>query len=256
MQNNPVSDPLPEPFPPGWPELSVEKRLEVWWNRHKSEMDNQAGRYKTFLENFTGTCEEPSLEAYLNFKYDLALYRYRHPELLMNGFFAVYNTSPGALEVKGKEPRYRLTTFMKIAESYFSSREEAESEKAHHEAMEGLEPMNTYVIEPLDVHTPEEQSGIVPLDMAHQLAQGTLEKMSDAFRESIPGLEEEIQKNMARYGVPFLSGSYGGLWREDLSGTVARILNKEAKGNRVQITVKPEDEEGHHWMVEYRILGG
>lgn len=136
-----------KPFSEGWKNLPLEKRLDIWWNQHKDKMGNQAQRYKTFLENFTMGYDEASLEAYLNFKYDLRLYQYQHPGLLLEGFYAIYNTSEAKLGAKGSEPKFRLTAYMKGAEQYFASKKEAEAEKEHYEAMEGLEPMNMYVIE-------------------------------------------------------------------------------------------------------------
>jgi len=133
----------------GWDNLSLDERLYIWLFDNQAKMGNQAERYKRFLENFTAGYDEASLEAYLNFKYDLNLYRYKHPDLLMDGFYAIYNTSEEGLGAKGAEPNYRLIAYMKLAEQYFSSKEEAEAEKANLEAMEGLEPMNNYVIEPI-----------------------------------------------------------------------------------------------------------
>lgn len=136
-----------KPYSKDWEKLSIEKRLETWWNQHKDQMGNQAQRYKTFLENFTMGYDEASLEASLNFKYDLRLYHYRHPDLLLEGFYAIYNTSEAMLGAKGAEPKFKMTAYMKVAEQYFASRKEAEAEKEHYEAMEGFEPMNLYVIE-------------------------------------------------------------------------------------------------------------
>ena len=39
-----------------------------------------------------------------------------------------------------------------------------------------------------------------------------------------------------------------------MPGIVSRILHKEARGNLVEIIIKPEDEEGYHWDVEYYII--
>jgi len=140
-----------KPYSEGWEKLSIDERLKIWWQLHRDQMGNQAERYKTFLENFTAGYDSPCLEAYLNFKYDLYLYRYQHPELLLEGFYAIYNTSEEAIlgtdGDTGAEPGYRLTTYMKVAEQYFASREEAMKEKAHLEAMEGFEPVNFYVVD-------------------------------------------------------------------------------------------------------------
>lgn len=147
MKNDNSPEGSTEPFSEGWEKLSIDERLEMWWNKHKSQMGNQAERYKTFLENFTVGYDEACLDAYLNFKYDLKLYQYPHPELLLDGFFAVYATSEKMLGTNGAEPEYKLTSYMKVAEYYFASKKEAESEKEHLEAMEGFEPMNMYLIE-------------------------------------------------------------------------------------------------------------
>lgn len=85
----------------GLKKLSKEQRLEIWWNQHKNSMCRNAHRYRTFLENFTIGYEEPSVEAYLNFKHDLNLYQYQHPNLLLENFLAIYNTSKILIVVKG-----------------------------------------------------------------------------------------------------------------------------------------------------------
>src|SRR4030042_2930796 len=130
-----------------WENLSLDERLYIWWFDNQEKMGRQSEQYKRFLEDFTEQYEEPSLEAYLHFKYELR--EYQLPELLLDGFFAVYATSAEELGVNGAEPRYRLTTYIKVAETYFSSREDALADQEHFEAMEGLEPMNYYRIEKL-----------------------------------------------------------------------------------------------------------
>lgn len=123
----------------------------MWLFDNQEKMDGQFERYKKYLEDFTERYEEPSLEAYLHFKYDLNQKQYPHSELLRDGFYAIYATTEVALGVNGAEPRYRLTTYMKVAESYFSSREDALAEQEHFEAMEGLEPVNYYRLEKLEI---------------------------------------------------------------------------------------------------------
>ena len=39
---------------------------------------------------------------------------------------------------------------MKVTEQYFSSMQDAEAEKTHFEAMEGLEPVNFYRLEKIE----------------------------------------------------------------------------------------------------------
>lgn len=64
----------------------------------------------------------------------------------------------------------------------------------------------------------------------------------------------EAKVLMAKYGVPSLGGSFGGLWSEDGSTYVKDLLSLSQRvGRPLRIVVEPEasDLDAHHWAVSY-----
>lgn len=92
-----------------------------------------------------------------------------------------------------------------------------------------------------------------PLRKAHELAMQNLEVMRQEF-EKHPELKRDIEYNMMHYGVPFVAGSYGGRWREDMPKDVRDLLFEEMPYQLMEIRIYPEDRDGHHWGVEYNLL--
>jgi len=91
------------------------------------------------------------------------------------------------------------------------------------------------------------------LKRAHEMAMKKLEEMRSELMSN-PILKEEIDYNMSRYGVPFICGSYGGRWREDLPRDVRNLIFEEMPYKLVEIRIYPEDPDGHHWGLEYSLL--
>ena len=97
---------------------------------------------------------------------------------------------------------------------------------------------------------------VEPLIYAHEMAMGgkgdirrALEKLIEAY----PQLSKQMQKNMERYGMPVVAGSFGARWPEDLPGDVHELL--EQSGYRpMEIVLRPEDSEAQHWSVEWHLL--
>lgn len=88
---------------------------------------------------------------------------------------------------------------------------------------------------------------------AHELAMRDLQSIREELEKN-PELKKEIDYNMNAYGIPFLSGSHGGRWREDLPKDVRNLLFEEMPYQLVEIRIYPEDPDGHHWGVEYSVL--
>lgn len=54
--------------------------------------------------------------------------------------------------------------------------------------------------------------------------------------------------------MPFLNRYEGALWKEDLPGRIDELLNQEMPLELLEIIIKPEDSDGHHWGLEYYVL--
>lgn len=91
------------------------------------------------------------------------------------------------------------------------------------------------------------------LRRTHEMAIKKLDDMRELIEKN-PALKMEMEYNMKRYGVPFISGSYGGRWREDLLKDVRDLLFEEMPYKLIEIRIYPEDPDGHHWGVEYNLL--
>jgi hypothetical protein len=91
------------------------------------------------------------------------------------------------------------------------------------------------------------------LKRVHELTMRKIELMKKQVEEN-PELSNYIEANMKEYGVPFISGSYGARWREDLPKDVRNLLFEDLPHQLVEIRVYPEDPDGHHWGVEYNLL--
>lgn len=87
-------------------------------------------------------------------------------------------------------------------------------------------------------------------DLAYQSAQGSLEKLLSQY----PEIRQQVESNLKQHGVPVLSAAYDARWREDIAQDVANLLYQELPQHLLEITIRPEDPEGHHWSVEYHVL--
>jgi len=97
---------------------------------------------------------------------------------------------------------------------------------------------------------------VEPLRYAHEMAMQNRDKIRKALEkllEAYPQLNKQMQKNVERYGMPIVAGSLGGRWAEDLPGDVYELL--EESGYRpMEIVLRPEDADAHHWSVEWYLL--
>jgi hypothetical protein len=91
------------------------------------------------------------------------------------------------------------------------------------------------------------------LKKVHELTMRKIELMRKQVEQD-PQLSNYMERNMRDYGVPFLSLSYGGRWRENLPKDVRDLLFEDLPHQLVEIRVYPEDPDGHHWGVEYNLL--
>ena len=91
------------------------------------------------------------------------------------------------------------------------------------------------------------------LRRAHEMAMLKIEEMKKLLEQN-PDFRDQIEYNMKHYGVPFISGSYGARWREDLVKDVRNILFGDFPSQLMEIRIYPEDPDGHHWALEYNLL--
>ncbi len=96
------------PFDAGWGKLSPLERLAQWFEGRKPHFRGHIREYRILMENFCISCKDPGLGDYVNFTRDVRFYEAAHQELLCEGFFAMYNTSPGLLmlrHIRESDPR-------------------------------------------------------------------------------------------------------------------------------------------------------
>ena len=78
----------------------------------------------------------------------------------------------------------------------------------------------------------------------------------DIFKSNNPVeelIKKETQYNLQHYNFPVLHSSFGGKWLEDIPSDIQEIL-KYAHQVPLEIIVKPEDLDGHHWEIDFYIL--
>jgi hypothetical protein len=86
----------------GWNRLSDEERLEIWFDENKVKMQGEPDGfkiddYKNMMENFCISCKNPRIYDYINFTGDIRHFMPKDREILVRGFFAMYNLSPEML---------------------------------------------------------------------------------------------------------------------------------------------------------------
>lgn len=68
--------------------------------KNKGRLKGDVKEYKTLLENFCISCENPTYRDYLNFSMiDVRFYPQEDQEVLVEGFFTMHNTTLSALEL-------------------------------------------------------------------------------------------------------------------------------------------------------------
>lgn len=67
-------------------------------------------------------------------------------------------------------------------------------------------------------------------------------------------MREQIEQVQADRGLGCVSSVTGGLWVEDIAGQVADLLFGTLAGRLVEIIIRPEDSDGHHWSVSWCLL--
>lgn len=95
-----------KPYSEGWEKLSVEERIRYWIDENKKVIgDERAEDFRNFLLNFDASyrrLDENSLEqlAYELRECEHEFWKPEEKELLKQGVFAIYNTTPGLLGLK------------------------------------------------------------------------------------------------------------------------------------------------------------
>ena len=73
--------------------------------------------------------------------------------------------------------------------------------------------------------------------------------------ESLPAeIRQQIERTQADHGLWCLSSTTGGLWMEDIPDEVEELLFGMLKGHLVEIVIRPEDVDAHHWSVSWHLL--
>lgn len=91
-----------------------------------------------------------------------------------------------------------------------------------------------------------------PLKYAHRLAREQTKTLLQDLYKEFPGIKEEMEYNLKKYGVPILHSSQGGLWKEDLANEVRDIASNYHC--LTEIVIRPEDADGHHYELEWYVL--
>lgn len=89
---------------------------------------------------------------------------------------------------------------------------------------------------------------------AHEAAKLKQQELLDILLLKSPELAKEFEYNIRKYGVPFLNQYEGALWKEELPEKVNELLNQKFPLDLIEINIKPEDEDGHHWGIECNLL--
>ena len=93
------------PYEEGWDVLSIDQRIQNWLEVNASGVQHRTEDFKNFLSNFSAshrTLDEMSLT---QLEYELRKQEYEYwteeeKQLLTDGVFSMYNTTPGLLELK------------------------------------------------------------------------------------------------------------------------------------------------------------
>ena len=89
-----------QPFAEGWQALSDEDRLRRWYNLNKKGLVGDKHAINTMMHNFCISCHSPTIDDFVNFCHDIALFPAQDQALLKEGFYAMYNLSPTLLELR------------------------------------------------------------------------------------------------------------------------------------------------------------
>jgi hypothetical protein len=96
-----------KPYSEGWEKLSVEERIEYWIDENREDIgeEERVEDFRNFLLNFDASyqkLDENSLEqlAYELRECEHEFWKPEEKQLLKQGVFAMYNTTPGLLGLK------------------------------------------------------------------------------------------------------------------------------------------------------------
>jgi len=96
-----------KPYSEGWEKLSVEQRVEYWLEENREMIGNEdrVEDFRNFLWNFDASYNRLDKNSLEQLAYDLreCEHEFWTPEekqLLIEGVFAMYNTTPGLLGLK------------------------------------------------------------------------------------------------------------------------------------------------------------
>lgn len=85
-----------------------------------------------------------------------------------------------------------------------------------------------------------------------------MEALGEVLGRVIENLPEEVRQHIQRvqadHGLGCISSVTGGLWVEDIVGEVEELLFGMLKGHLVEVVIRPEDGDGHHWSVAWHLL--
>ena len=79
------------------------ERLAAWLDQNRTSFKGNIGLYRTLLENFYLTCNEPRLHDWLNFEKDISLYPTLDQDYLHKAFCTMYGTTPTMISMR--DPR-------------------------------------------------------------------------------------------------------------------------------------------------------
>jgi hypothetical protein len=96
-----------KPYSAGWEKLNVEERIEHWLEANKKRIGNKdcIEHFRNFLLNFDASYSKLDKKSLEQLAYDLReceheRYTPEQKQLLREGVFAIYNTTPGLLGLK------------------------------------------------------------------------------------------------------------------------------------------------------------
>jgi hypothetical protein len=69
-----------------------------------------------------------------------------------------------------------------------------------------------------------------------------------------PEAKQEIELNLKKYGVPFLSGTIGWMKRCEVGKTIDEMLNDRMKSQLVELLVYARDGLGEEYAIQYDVL--
>lgn len=92
-----------------------------------------------------------------------------------------------------------------------------------------------------------------PLKAAEQAAREHTRRQA-ALYEKFPALQEELDRNIRKYGVPTLSGGIGGLTTYNLPSQLYHVLHDVGTYHPVEVQICPADPEAHHYDLNWFVL--